>query len=337
MDNTITNIDDVRKKIDDYITTIHALQSFLSIVTWDDTISSKKEGIKASMGRRMETSNKNKVSPEEEITPDSIIQGNNNLGYVVEAKKSLPQNDAHWEGVVRQLIKYDDDLFGWWTTNGKIDVSCVVLLLEISRTSEFYKYLENKIGENGYDIDNPLSVVEFTKAPEVDEFIWLRVIWGSIEDEEVRDKLGPGKKVPTEKVVGSYGEKKFYDDRPPVEHTMIILWQDIFNERKSEVGYDDQKNAWVFEVKLEEITNDLQRLYGNHPKEDREVEFPKVSWVKEAMKILCELGYAKEDDGDYLVFFKRIRGDLMERFSSHRDFSSDDEDIEQLALFDNHT
>jgi hypothetical protein len=65
------------------------------------------------------------------------------------AKKSLPQNNNdNWRDVVDQLLKYDDDLTGWWTDNEFISVSCPVLLLHISRSADFGMYLNRGLEQS---------------------------------------------------------------------------------------------------------------------------------------------------------------------------------------------
>ena len=318
------DIQEIRQKIEDYTTTIHALQSFVSLVTWNSANRSTYAGTHSSLGRRMDTTPGNRISPETTVTPDAVIQRSDDLGYLVEAKKSLPANSDRWDSVVEQLAKYDDGLIGWWTETEVIDVSSVVLLIEIARSAEFSLYLESAINSGQVEFTRPISVVEFTKSSELKEFLFIRKHWGDIADEEFSSLLAIGKKVPIEKVVGTYGSMKFYDAPPVVEHTMVNLWQDIFTGMKSDFPYDEEARAWLFNVTLESLTDDLQRLYGSSGNRPREVAFPRKAWIREAMNALVRLGYAEKaaESDEYVVYFKRVKGDVLERFSLHR--ASDD-------------
>ena len=79
----------IKQKIEDYYSTIHALQAFISITTWDNGKIAKSHN---SLGQRMITSKHNRVSPNQKVTPDAVIQRTTDLGYIVEAKKRLSDN-----------------------------------------------------------------------------------------------------------------------------------------------------------------------------------------------------------------------------------------------------
>ena len=336
-DTLALTVEEIRIKIEDYRTTIHALQAFVGFVTWDDANVTILPGSRSSLGRRMETSSLNKVAASTVVTPDAVIQRTPILGYVVEVKKSLPRNNDLWRRIVAQLLKYDDNLQGWWTYNEEIEKSCIVLLIEISRAADFKNYLQGLINANEVRFDRPFSIIEFTRAPEVKEFLFIRKYWGEIEDQSISDRLESGVKVPLEEVIATHGELKFYDSPPVTEYLMAILWQDVFNERKSEIEYDEEYKAWVFEVSIDELTKDLQRLFGSEGNVSRDVQFPKNEWIQEAMNGFVNLGYAKKqsDDGNYLVLFKKIAGDVIERFAKHRVPSQKmvEKEATQLRLF----
>lgn len=307
--------------IEDYTTTIHALQSFISFATWDKSAAKPLATSKSSLGRRMDTSPDNSISPNSVVTPDAVIQRDEGLGYVVEAKKSLPRNQDYWRAIVTQLQKYDDELAGWWNEGEMIHTCCIVLLIEISRAGAFSRYWASLEEGEGLNFNNPVSIVEFTRSPEVRQFIFIRKNRGDIEPDDLSRRLEDGCKVPSEDVIASYGEKKFYDSEPVTEHTMEILWQVLFNEMKSEKDYDEQDRAWLLPVNLNDLTEDLQRLYGSTGSEPRRVAFPRVQWVRNAMDafVSLELAQKVDDSQYYVVYFKKIRGDVLERFVKHRE------------------
>jgi len=324
VDREQLSIEDVRRRMDDYLTTIHVLQSFISVVTWDKGTERRIPGSRDSLGRRMNTSARNVIQPIGEVTPDAVIQRNPRLGYVVEAKKSLPTNvdvdRDRWRGVVDQLRKYDDDLVGWWIESDEIDGSCVVLLMDIARTADFSRHLQMLERQEGLVFENPTSLIEFTRAREVKEFVFLRKYWGTIADKSVSRQLESGTKVPLEEVLVSYVEKQFYDSRPLCEHTMVSLWQHVFNEMKATADYDEEERAWVLDVNVMHLTSELQSLSGSTGDQPREVAFPRTDWIREAMEAYALLGLARRvgEGQDFQVFFRRIRGDIIERFAKHR-------------------
>ena len=286
----ILSLEDVKNRIEDYRTTIHALEAFTSMVTWDSSSKQQIPGSRYSIGRRMETSSANRISPNTAITPDTIIQRNPNLGYVVEAKKSLPQNNNdNWRDVIDQLLKYDDDLIGWWTENELISASCPVLLLHISRSADFCMYLDSLIKGQQVTFIKPVSIVEFDRSMQVKEFLFLRLIWGNIEDSTVLTGLRSGRQISIENVLAnpSYGEKKFCDFQPIPEHTMTILWQDLFTEMKQKVTYDQKAKAYPINVNIENLTVELQKLYGAVGIEPRQITYPRAEWVTRSSRLFC--------------------------------------------------
>ena len=339
--NNDLSLEDVQKKIEDYRTTIQALEAFISLVTWDPGTKEQIPGSRYSIGRRMETSSKNRISPNTSVTPDSVIQRSSNLGYVVEAKKSLPHNkNDNWRDVVDQLLKYDDDLIGWWTDNELISLACPLLLLHISRSADFGMYLSSLITGSKLNFLRPVSIVEFNRSNEVKEFLFLRLHWGSIEDSTVSKVLSSGCSIPIESVLANpiYGEKKFYDSPPIPEHTMTILWQDIFTELKQRVEYDQKAKVYPLEVNAESLTLELQKLFGAVGNEPRQITYPRVEWIREALDCFVMLKLAKklDDNGNYLILFKLLRHNLVELFRKWREAADDieaDKKEKQLPLF----
>lgn len=320
-DTPTLSLQDIRESIEDYLTTILALQAFVSLVTWDGQNSSVLPHSNYSFGRRMHTSPENRVSPGETVTPDAVIQKDEALGYLVEAKKSLPSNHDYWSSVLQQLLKYDDDLQGWWTDDEHLSDPNVLLLVHMSRAVDFTAYIQGAIDRGEAHFVRPTSIVEFTKSSELKEFVFIRKQWGAIQDEAFSAVLESGKSIPIEKMLGTYGSIKFYDAEPVVEHTMVILWQDIFTPMKSDFPYDEEKSTWIIEVTTDELTDQLQTIYGDSGISDRDVPFPRKSWVTRAMDALVALGYVEkgQEAGQYVVLFRRITGDVLERFARHRE------------------
>lgn len=340
--NNSVTLESVTEGISNYRTTIKVLQAFTSLITWDVSSNGQIPGSQFTVGRRMDTSPKNKIQPDNYVTPDVVIQRTQNLGYVVEVKSALSQNlYNNWLDHVHQLQTYDDDLTGWWNDDGKIDTSCVVLLLEVTRSIPFKKYVDDLIQKGELTFIRPISIVDYSRPPSVKEFWFLRKIWGSIEDDDISNRLENGISVPIEKVVGNpfYGEKKFYDTVPPVEeYTMEILWQDIFNERRQSVDFDEKLQAWPIQVNVSELTKELQRLYGSEANMEREAKFPLNKWVQSALDAFVWLKLArKEENDDYIILFRLIiKEDIISYFFKWRHLSKkgiSEEKSGQLSLF----
>jgi hypothetical protein len=271
----------------------------------------------------MDTSPDNRIAPATQVTPDLVIQSSQDLGYVTEAKYSLPADKDHWRDCAKQLLKYDDDLKGWWTTNELIDDHCIVLLLEYARTVAFIEYFKNWCAQNKESISKNLAIVEFTKSDNASPYLGLTLRHGNIETAELRSRLKYSVKVPTEDVVGTYSVRKFYDSPPVVEFTMSVIWMDILTPEVETVEFDKKLHGHPIRVKLDALTRELQKCFGQQSSGPREVEFPHRDWVKSAMDGFVQLDLAREmdlekDDCDYLVIYHRIAAkDILEYFANH--------------------
>jgi len=331
--------DRVREEINDYETTIAVLHSLICAVAWDEAQEQLIPEYKHSFGRRMTRTTKKAGINEAVVTPDAVIQRTTRLGYVVEVKRSLPstgpenQDQDRWRKVVEQLQKYDDDLVGWWTEDERIDRSCVVLVLDATRAVVFRDYLQMLERDEGLSFKHPFSLVEFSQPLAVNQYLLLRKFWGNIEDQGVSEKLRKGTPIPMEKVLVFRGKKRFYDASPICEYTMRILWQDIFNARRPEGEFEEEKRAWLLKVNVEKLAEDLQRTYGSIRGEARDRCYPRTGWVREAMEAFVRLNLARRLDerGEYQVYFKQLRGDIIERFVKHRDPQGR---ARQIPLFD---
>lgn len=325
-------VKEIKKEIDNYEISLQVIQAFISLITWDDDNDDVYPNSFHSIGRSMSPINGNNFQSAD-ITPDIVLQ-KEDIGYVVEVKVSIPKNDDYWDNIVKQIEKYSKPLIGWWTKNERINDHCTTLLIDISYAYEFKIYLEN----NGVHFDNNFSIVEFTKKNGINEFIFLRKYHGEILKNDLDQYLSKGSNMPIEEIIGSYGELKFYDARPNViEYMMSVLWQNIFNPKKSEEGVFNEKfSRWEFSVSIDELTEELQKVYGKISMNDRDKSFPKTSWVKEALDSFVEIGFAEETESkNFIIFFKKIKGDVVEEFIKRvrKSVKRSKNEGEQLSLF----
>src|SRR3989304_6421757 len=98
---------------------------------------------------------------------------------------------------------------------------------------------------------------------------------------------------------------------------------------KQTVERDDKLRAWPLLVNLDDLTKELQRLYGSEGTEEREAAFPLIDWVREALDAFAYLGLARknDEDGNYTILFKLIQNeDLITHFSKWRQLAIHDKD-----------
>jgi hypothetical protein len=317
MDNyKLLSLKKIKEHIEEYQTTVDALLCFVSLTSWDGD--QKKEGVSFSFGRRMTTSHTNCVSPDTEQTPDLALQVSTEEAYIVEAKISLPKDKKYWEGELQQLRKYDDNLLGWWSKDGILNSHDLVLLIDISRSHQFSQFVQEYGGESVFV--RPAAFIGFSRYQRVDENILFQLEWGKLSNSKLNRRVDDHIPIPLEKVIASFGSRKFYDAKPEPEYLMEIIWSHIFTDRKSRATYDDNLRSWPFDIEIAELTTELQRSFGNHRSSAREDAHPAISWVREAMDLFVALGHAVHKQEDkYEVRYKEFRGgDLIDRFAKAR-------------------
>lgn len=331
-------LETVKERNEDYVGTIQALQAFISCVTFDDATEDRLADSYDGYGRAMS------LPGNADVTPDAVIQRDAKLGYLVEAKKSLPKEKEFWKETLAQLQKYDQVDKGWWSPSEKINEDCVVLLIHQSRGLAFNKFLDEK-GGGGSLFRKKFSIVRFNRSEELKPNIFLeKVQGGQIDDTRVNNKLEVGHSIPILKVLQNpkYGTKKFLDAAPLEEYIMHILWNGIFTDLHLAVQYNETEKAWPLKVNVVNLTEELQLLNGSgpHVADPRAAEFPKTTWIRKALDAFVVLDLARKDSQDaYTVLFKQlpIDKDIIEIFSSFRakrtQRESEDKDSKQIDMF----
>lgn len=318
------NVDEINKSCGNYLDTVHALLCFISLVCWERTPEPY-----FSFGRRMHTSPQNRIKKEEEVTPDAVIQLTNNLGLIIETKVSLPENASFWRKEADQIIKYDDNLKGWWTTDEYITDYNVVVLIEITKSLKFKSYLLELQANGEITLGDVICGISFVRTQRLTEQIYFQPLWGRTKDSVLSSKLENGMPIPLEKVKVSYGNIKFYDHEPDVEHLVVVMWNDVFITKKDPSNFDPETKRHLISVEVNALAHELQRSFGciairrtpadTQHEQHREVEFPKISWVRRALDFLTTIGYAKRrSENEYTVLYRLIRKDLIEYFASKR-------------------
>jgi hypothetical protein len=257
-----------------------------------------------------------------DVTPDLVGQTKGPLAVVAEAKRSMPVDEQLWEQILGQLKEYDVDLEGWWTSNQLLPVPHdVMLLIHQVHGPKFVRWLQARETEEGVaSFRRPLCVVEFNVFTQIGERMHLCLRHGDLREASLSARLAEGIPVPMERVIGTYGSKKFYDSEPEPEYLMAVIWTNVVVPgRVGGIREEGQPGVPVV-VSLLAVTRELQRAFGAGGGVRREVEYPKDAWVRRALNSFVEIGpAAKVDDDKYRVWYREIRGDLIARFSEGRE------------------
>lgn len=306
----------IKEAIEDYDETVFALKGFTACTLHDGQIQIPNS--KYEFGRRMTTSNNNPIQPSSNITPDLVIFISSEYGIIGEVKKSLNLDSTFWVKHIEQLRKYDDDLTGWWTNNKKIINSDTVILIHTSRSREFKDFFENYISTNKL-VTHSISIIEFTKVDQSNNFIFFRLESGNIKFKKLKDKLYHGVSVNLEDILSFIPNLKYYDHEPPVIYVMEQLWMDLFPSLKNEYLWDDEKRAFLIKISVSWVTNEIYKAYGSGRfyHDSRTQTFPRRKWIHNAFKKFEALKLAiPPDEGSdkYTILYKPFRKDIRDRF-----------------------
>lgn len=326
------------ERSESYVATIYALQGFILAVK--QKIPMNAGNVMSSIGRRMHYGNGK--TKRDFCTPDLVIQITPSTGIIGEAKLLVSGTpEKHWDKYTDQLKRYDEELIGWWTTNEQIDQAYIVLITHIEYSSQIGDYIQTKLSYDDNKFNHPVSVIEFSRYQKSREYLFLRTRLGpmpSIFEKDFRD----GVKISLETLIYENKEKKFYDAKPQdIEYIMEILWQNIFtkeavNNPNGSIVYSEHDKVYRIPINAVVLTKEIQKTYGSVGGQDREVEYPHIDWVREALDKFVMIGLAEKsaNDNDYIILFKKYSRPL-EKFVQliHKKKNKKDSDLKQLNLF----
>ncbi len=306
----LENKKDFLREIDNYEQTIIAIICFTHILRWDDDNSNFKDDSYYYIGRKMDTTNNNRIKPNNTVRPDLVVQINNEYGIVCEAKSSFPKNRNHWREDFEQLEKYDDDLIGWITDNEQINIIDLILLTHYSMRNYVNDYLDDNLGTQ-ININRNFAVIVYSLVEQTESYFFLEKSFGGITNNEFDKRLHEIIEVPLEKVLPIYPPIKFNDVKPVIPYIMDILWNHIFSQYPTteEFMEAEGKKVITITVNLKDIVNRLKSQFGP-PKiehDHRQREFPRTRWVKEAMEMFVKLNHAninENDNNEYKIKYK---------------------------------
>jgi len=302
----------------DYEQTVGAMLAFAALIIHDGD--SRRASAEFGFGRRMTTSSENPIRPNSEVTPDLIAQKSTSYGIIAEAKKSLSREESQWIPHLERLLKYDDNLIGWWTTQETISHSDTIMLIHQSRGRQFVHFLERQKTKDPSLVGPTTSVVEFNQSEETVNYFFFRLEHGKIRDSELAKALDAGIQIPLDKVIQSFPNVRFYDSPPPVVLLLTQLWIDYFPSMLADASYDEQTRSRQIRVSVSATTKELQSAYGSGAlyRDRRSVEFPRKAWIREAFERLVKhkLAVPPSDSSDnYVIIYRSFRGDVRERFA----------------------
>lgn len=300
-----------RAEANDYETTVQVLLTFSAFVVHDGK--QARPGCHFGFGRRMTRTDGS------DVHPDVAVEGENRFRCVGEVKGGFPKDQNLWRKELDQVAKYLDQLEGWWTALQDGDTIRVALLVHQSRSRAVGDYVKRQQGEEGFPNDPRFMVVEFNRSEQLDSYIFLRQEVGAEPTgSKILERLYNGVSIPIGKVLRTFPSIRFCDARPPMPFLLKELWTDVFHAMSVGVRYDPQHKAQPIPVNIRQITSELQLAYGSQALEhdERSAEFPKYSWIRDALEALVSLKLAIPGAGpdNYTVLFRRFKEDVLIKF-----------------------
>lgn len=337
-----SSIDSIIKKIKDrnesYLSTILALHAF--IFATKKVFEKENTEIKSSIGRRMNFANDISKKP---CTPDLVIQLNENEGFIGEAKLQICDNvENRWQKYLDQILKYDNELVGWWSKNESLDHNTILLITELAYSAKLEDYIVEQTQNGSFKMNRNIALIEFDKRQRAIEYLFLRLKYGTINNKILNDRLHDSIDIPFEHLVVDTKERKFYDAPPQdIEYTMALLWQFVFPKNIHELNnprikFVTETKTWEIITNVDELTKYLQKTYGAEHTENREVEYPSVTHIKATLDKYVSIGLARkgEENREYVILFKNYRNPLEKIVSlTHKTRKRKVEDIQQMDLF----
>lgn len=299
--------DSVRKKIDSYQDTVTALICFGHVLTWDDKGKCRKSNTHVAFGRLMNPSTSNKIQSKEPVTPDLVAVCSNDHGIIGEAKITLHGTVDERQGDIRQLVKYDDDLTGWPTKDGKLKSHDIVLLVHYSRKGDTQDLIEEAVKQKQLNLQRKFSAVCFTRAPQADEHFSLEHFYGEMSDQGLQKRMRP-LFVPLEKV-RPLNPATLYDAAPEPPLLLQLAWDHVFSQLVSEEDYLTlRKQPFEIDCSVDQTRDMLAKACGPAPIDKRDPPIPCRDWVKKMFDLLVKMKLAKcldKDADKYKVFYRR--------------------------------
>jgi hypothetical protein len=293
-----------------------------TIIAMGNIVTQNLQGM-SFQGRPLRTSSTNQVSPDTDVTPDVQIEapippGAARYRAVNEIKANLPSNQNFWAADIDQLRKYDDELSNW--SRAFPNPHDILFTTNELRVRALNDYLQSK----GITFRRKFAILHSTRMEQSNTFIIVRKDFGEISDTILEEKLSNGVGVNVIHIIQEISQMKFYDARPPVVYTMMIIWDHVlksFTDFKSLRALRGRQ-AFPIGVTIDQIREKLL-----HFTPETNSTCVHREWVKEALDGFCDIGVASvlnENEGKYEIRFRPQTGRdwIFERIRKTREGSA---------------
>lgn len=304
----------ITEKSDSYEMTIQAIIAFDSAIRYDDAQKGYLQNSYCLPGRRLL---KNANNPDDNVTPDIVIQLSNNYGIIAEVKLTA-NTDQDFKQADEQIEKYDTNLIGWKTDNEKIGLHDLSLLVNDFHKGKAKRYFESKT------FQKKLTIIACARQYEFKVFFKIEKHHGAFSDTRLEKKFIDPIGIPLENpdIVKAISSVKFYDAEPPVEYMMNVLWMNILNEIAQR---EQQETEKMISVNCKELTKMLTERYSFGQIDSRQPKRPREDWVRQALDAFTKINYAYKDlqqNDKYLIKYSHPRKENMIVFFARKHYEA---------------
>jgi hypothetical protein len=316
----------VKDKINDYENSIQAIVGFVNFYVYDDVAKSNRPGVRVFQGLRLTPSPDKRTTPEgnavDYVTPDLGVLLPANTGVLGEVKLSFPKDRERWIDDFRQLMRYDDDLHGWPSDDGRVSSHDIVLITHQSRAVAVRKFFEARLGTE-ISFARTFVIVQCNRSDQGRMYLFFQRVSGTLSDGRLDQRLEEGVPVPMDVFVVKYSTVKLYDAEPPLPYMLQLIWDNVVVSAarslpKFETLRRKQKLPVVLEV--DDIVDQLRSGFSFRSVQGVQhaagPAVPAKAWVVRALEQLIALGEAEwvePTEAAIQIFFQRYDA-VLEHF-----------------------
>jgi len=254
--------------------------------------------------------------PPTNVTPDFTVLFKKKYGIIAEIKRTFPQADNAFEGVMSQIKGYDDELDFQTSTNGQFEKpdkhDIMVILFSPSGSFEIANRINILINNKNkpFQFNNCLVAIEviYSQTDQKNRYVFRRLpqIDTKFRDDclseakRLEHLLEGGKSIEVyPKHIMEYKIRwKFCNDDPPEIYTAVFLWLDVFFDYVTE----EQLLNWrVTPQSSIEIQINIDELVDRIKSKILPSNGIRKSWITDAIDFLCTANLAQRIDGNNVL------------------------------------
>jgi len=211
-------VESIKNEVDNYIRTVQALKAVANELLFDDASRKLVSEGKAYFGRRLDTSSNNRISPNNQVTPDLVISLPLKQNVVVEAKLAMSGDTDLRKSKLIETQKYDDDLTGFDANVTKFIDHDIVLLVGFSHAKEIAEHIATLQKNREIEFKKKFALIGFIRNSERKTWFMLDLVSGCLTDQEKTKKLQHTINIDMDHLISNqhFGNIEFYDADPPL-------------------------------------------------------------------------------------------------------------------------